>query len=176
MFNKDKYKSLVHYICHRADEEKLGSTKLNKILWFSEATNYLSTGKSITGETFKKDQFGPVPFHILPVINELENSGSITYKDTDYYGYQKKTYHCMAEPELISLSEDEKNIVDNITDVICEEHTATSISELSHNSIWEIAEQGEEIPLYATLVANIEKPNEKAINWARAIALKDQQQ
>lgn len=172
-FNKDKYKSLVHYICYRSKEDKLGSTKLNKILWYSEAINFLITGESITGETFKKEQFGPIPFHILPIIADLEKSGVIACSTVDHHGYPKKNYHCPNSPAQLPLTDDEKIIVDRVADIICERHTAVSISDFSHDDIWDIAENGEQIPLYSFLVSKAEDPTQDVFEWARSIPINE---
>ena len=64
---------------------------------------------------------------------------------------------------MLPLNENEKHIVDHVTDTICEKFTAVSISELSHDSIWEMAEDGEEIPLYAIMASNIEEPSKEEL-------------
>jgi hypothetical protein len=164
--NREKLKSVVHYICHAADKDKLGSTKLNKILWYADSIYYLHTGKSLTGETYIKEKYGPIPKHILPVLDELESCDFIKRGKSDYHGRNKTDYHCMEEPDISSIPKKERMFLDQLIDTICKKHTAVSISNLSHDRIWEIAEQGEEIPLYAIFVSKIKEPSEAAMRWA----------
>jgi len=165
-FNKDKFKATVHHICKIAKTKDLGSTKLNKILWYADSINYLETGQSLTGETYKRIQYGPVPQHILPILDELEECNYLRREKTTYHGYPKTEFHCLEDPCTDLLSEDELLLVDELTDEICKNFTAASISQATHDRIWEIAEQGEEIPLYAMFASNIKDPSEAAKKWA----------
>ena len=64
-----KLKALIHYICYQChDPSVLGATNLNKILWYSDVIAFARAGASITGETYVKQQFGPVPRHILGIL------------------------------------------------------------------------------------------------------------
>ena len=70
--DREKFKTLVHYICWKCDDpSKLGATKLNKIIWFAERSWFLKTGEAISGVKFVKQERGPVPNAILPVLDSL---------------------------------------------------------------------------------------------------------
>jgi hypothetical protein len=53
---------------------------------------------------------------------------------------------------------------------MCQKHTASSMSELSHDIIWEAAEIGEEIPLYTYFASRFGEINEEDIQWAKSRA------
>jgi Protein of unknown function (DUF4065) len=77
-FDRQKFKRLVHYIIWKVGKHDwFGATKLNKILWFVDARAYVLTGKPITGETYARGEFGPIPKHIIPFQNELERERTI---------------------------------------------------------------------------------------------------
>jgi hypothetical protein len=68
VFDRDKFKRLVHYIIWKAGKRDwFGATKLNKVLWFSDTRAYALTGAPITGATYVREQWGPVPKAIMPV-------------------------------------------------------------------------------------------------------------
>jgi hypothetical protein len=72
-------------------------------------------------------------------------------------------------PAVISLdrfSAKEIHIVDALVHEITELHSATSISEKSHDIIWDITEYGEEIPYYASWLRTLEPATEKELAWA----------
>ena len=73
-------------------------------------------------------------------------------------------------PDTAMFSDQELSIVDWWTKHIDEDHTAGSISELSHDYTWEIASMGEEIPLYAVLASRIRAPRGQELEWAKAEA------
>ena len=69
MLDSEKYKAAVHYIIASCDDPiKLGSIKLNKILFYSDSDMFFNTGKSITNDEYIKRQFGPVPKNILEIL------------------------------------------------------------------------------------------------------------
>jgi hypothetical protein len=148
MVSPSKFKSLVHYICsRRADApDTLGAVKLNKILWLADLSAFYERGSAITDSRYIKREFGPVPARIMPALRELENDGVLSVRDADHFGKQKKEYVVHVRKSGDFLRPDEREIVDRLIDHVCDEHTAASVSEASHNHIWKLAEEGEELP------------------------------
>jgi hypothetical protein len=168
MTRRQKFKTLVHYVCsQRADSPAtLGAVKLNKILWLSDLKAFYKLGQSITGARYIKRQFGPVPAAILPVLAELENEGVLTIRNVEHFGKQKKEYivHQYASDDF--LLPEELKIVKKTINIVCDEHTATSISYASHDHIWKAAEDGEEIPHF-TVFAQPGSITAADREWAR---------
>jgi hypothetical protein len=156
-FDKLKFKRLVHYIVWKVGKHDwFGATKLNKVLWFVDARAYTLTGRPITGETYTRGEFGPVPKHILPVQRELEHERTI--RITKEGRLTRIIALSPARPNWFSV--DELQTIDWWANHIAKDHTAASISEQTHDYAWEIAKQGEELPLYAYRVARIKEPSE----------------
>jgi hypothetical protein len=63
-------------------------------------------------------------------------------------------------------------MIDDILEIICTEHTAQSISDTTHDKIWELAEIGEEIPYYTIFASKLGEINEDDIKWAKNVLLK----
>jgi hypothetical protein len=165
-YDGDKFKNLVHYVCSISPNPKvLGATKLNKILWYSELNSFLSLGKPITGAKFVKRQFGPVAKATLPVLENLRSEGAIIIVDTEHFGKPKKEYISLRKPDLSAFSPEEISIITQVTEIICQKHTASSISAATHDDIWEMAEIGEEIPL-STVFAVRGEVTEDDVAWA----------
>lgn len=168
---RSRLTKLVHYVCDRCEDPKrFGATKLNKVLWYADTFAYRSTGKTISGEkAYIKRQFGPVPKRVLQALRDLEDEGDISVRVTAYFGKPKREYHVLRPADSSAFSEDERTIIDGVLRVICDEHTAASISDLSHDLIWEAAEMGEEIPIYAVLAAQAAPPSRDDKKWADAL-------
>lgn len=166
-FAKEKFKSLIHYICWRchSDPSKLGAVKLNKILWLSDFISYYNSGQPITGARYVRRKFGPVPGAIVPALKELETEGALSIRDTTFHGKRKKEYAVKKKPSLKVFDEKELKLIDTVITYVCESHTAKSISEQSHDHLWESAEDGEEIP-YFTIFAKPGEIDEEDRNWA----------
>jgi len=148
--NHSKFKSLVHYVVsRRANEpETLGAVKLNKILWLADLSAFYELGKPITDSRYVKQEFGPVPASVMPALHQLERDGAITIRDADHFGKRKKEYVVHKPVSGDFLEPSERQIVDRIIDDVCDRHTATSVSDATHNHIWKAAEVGEELPLF----------------------------
>ena len=168
MYDPKKFKALVHYVCSRRCDASstLGAVKLNKTLWLSDLSAFYRLGKPITGARYVKRKFGPVPTPILPVLQELESEGVLTVTQADHYGKRKTEYivHVPATDDF--LSPEEKQIVERMISFVCDEHTATSISELSHDHIWRAAEDGEEIPHFTVFAQPGEITDDERV-WAQ---------
>jgi hypothetical protein len=168
-FNREKFKSLVHYICWRVDNPaRLGAVKLNKVLWFSDLATYLHFNSPITGARYVKRQFGPVPAAIVPMIEELKTEGALAARDVEYHNKPKREFFALTRPDLTSFSPDEISVVDQVIEAVCDKHTAASISELTHNEPWEIAEIGEDLPFCTVFSARSGEIDESDITWADA--------
>lgn len=171
--NMDKLIGLVHYICYKChDPAVLGAVKLNKVVWYSDVLSYVDTGKPITGETFIKRQLGPVPKHIQKVLDELKTRGDIVVRDVEYHGYPKREFIAMTKPDISMFTPDEISTIDHVIDTISHKHTATSISMKTHDAVWELAEIGEEIPIYGILASKLGEITEADVKWAKQVLSK----
>ncbi len=176
----DKLSRLVHYVCDEAPNPKLlGATKLNKILYYSDFEAYLQLGAPITGEVYVKQKHGPVPKHVMTVLDRLKESEAIAIAQASGYfaytgepSYAPRLFHSLRRPDIHDFLPDEIRIVDEVIRVICLEHTATSISNLSHDLIWNAAEIGEEIPYFTAFAQLLGDIDAKDIAWAKGTIAK----
>jgi len=166
-FNYEKFKDLVHYICHMADRDELGATKLNKILWFSDMVTYINRGKSLTGSVYVKRQYGPVPKDILQALDDLSTEEKMIVRDIPYFGNTKREYISLTEPDINRFEAFEISLVANIMHHICHHHSAESISDATHDIIWKLADMGEEIPYCAIYGAQLGEITEEDIQWGK---------
>ena len=157
---------LVHKIIHDCsdDPDQLGAIRLNKILWFSDVMAYHLDGKPITKEIYVKRQFGPAPQRIVPVLNDLESNGSISI-DQPEFEFQPTRYTSHKAPKHLSLGNREAHIISTVQDAVLGK-SASQISEMSHDMIWELANEGEPIPLFATLAATRGEITQDTFDWA----------
>jgi hypothetical protein len=149
----DRLADLLHYVIWRSDPAKLGATKLAKICWYSDLESQRMLGKAISHAThYKRLQHGPVPKDLHRVIADLERSGKIAISKATYFGLPKTMYMALTLPAIEHFSSREIAIIDHMAEAICENHTAASISRLSHDDLWEEVEMGDDIPVAAASV------------------------
>jgi len=163
----DKFDDLVHYVIWKCpDATKLGATKLNKILWFADAIHYLRTGHPITAARYVKQQHGPVPQGFLKTRARLEKSRAIAVAEGDLYGYAQTHFHALKRADISGFTAEEISLVDEVIEIIRDGHTATSISALTHDRVWEAAEIGEEMPFHAIYASKDAELTEEDMEWA----------
>ena len=166
-FDQNKFKSLLHYIVWKTgDADGFGATKLYKVLWFSDARAYMLQGEPITGETYVREKYGPLPRHALSLIDELSREGAIRVTADVYFGKSIRHFHSLRLPDKLALTDRQREIVEYWIKHIADEHTAASISEESHDYAWEIATLGEEIPYHAIFATRIREPDGEELKWA----------
>jgi hypothetical protein len=127
------------------------------------------TGKSITGERYVKRQFGPVPPNVVAAIGELAREGKITRGKANHFGFMKREYIAITAADKNAFSADEISLIDMAFEHVCLNHTAMSVSEETHDVIWNIAEMGEEIPYYTAFAAGTGEVDESDLHWAKEV-------
>ena len=162
----EKFTALVHYIIQECTDRpsELGAVRLNKVLWFSDVIAYKLHGRGITGESYVKRQYGPVPKHILQTLEELEREDKILVLEPEYR-FDTRKFIARTAPASQTLSDEERAIAGAVLDDVLG-RTANAVSEMSHDAIWQAAEEGEEIPLFATLAGHDGEITEEVIEWA----------
>lgn len=166
MADREKFKALIHYVCSQSPSLlSLGKVKLNKILWFAERDCYLR-GEPISQVPFIKLQNGPVPRSMESYLRELQNEGTLIVRETEWKGKPKFEFISLKEPSLTGFSAGQISLINRAIQAICRQHTADSISKVSHDEVWDVAEMGEELPLYAAFGRPGEL-TEEDVNWAK---------
>lgn len=165
---RDKLRELTLYISQRCESDpNFGLTKLYKIILFGDVTSYLKFGESITGTAYMKQPFGPVPLHMIQVLEAMQQNNEIVirYEPISIRHNQKRIIPIRPanvdsfRPRDIALIED---IIHE-----CKYDNARTISDKSHGKAWELAKIGEIIPYEAFLIADDQTPNQADIEEAR---------
>lgn len=165
-----KLSDVVHYICaETSNPSLLGKTKLNKILWYADREHYKLYGTPITDAKYIKKQFGPVPELIDSALLELENQNKIAISKRRVITHNKEEYFAIEDPIISSFTPEQIRILENYIEHITNNHTANTISEETHDAIWEMADIGEEIPLYTIYAAELGELDSSDIEKLRAL-------
>ena len=166
--DRNKLKTLVHYVIWKnRNPATLGAIKLNKVPWLVDLLSYVHSGEPVTGEHYRKGQFGPIAMSMVGIVNELQNERKIAVRQTEAYGNLKVDYFALSRPDISMFTADEIYLIDECNDFVCRRHTAMGISHKSHDIIWQLAELGEEIPYEASLASVLGEVTEDDVVWAR---------
>lgn len=165
-FDRAKFKAVVLYVCSHCEPAALGAVKLNKALYYADMLHYLDAGSPLTGATYRKRALGPTCDQILPALRELEAAGEIQITETFYFGYRKKEYQALVEPDVERLSGRARALLDEVIDFVCRNNTAKTISDFSHSTPWEIVEFGEVLPYHNALLLIPNQVSRESFDWA----------
>lgn len=167
-YSEERLKNLIHLVIWEAGSRaNFGATKLYKVSWFSDARHFLLHGMSITGAPYTREKYGPIPKYGFGVRKKLEIEGAIKqWRGTG----NEWVFKAVTPPDTNMFTSEELGIIRYWINHIDEEHTATSISDLSHDYGWDIAKTGEPLPIYAFLASRGREPNTSELSLMQAKA------
>jgi hypothetical protein len=164
--NPDRLAAMAHYVIARCPPEELGATKLNKVLWFTDVFHYRRHGKTVSGvKSYVKRQFGPVPPGIMQAIDALKRDGKINERSVATPAGTRREFVWLQEPDVSAFTPEEIDMLNEVMSLVCKNHSAASISELTHGSLWSETLLGGEIPIGAASVVAGEVTPEVMV-WA----------
>ena len=148
VYDKEKFKNVIHHIIYKYKHEEIGRTILYHLLYFTDFNFYELYEKSLTGMKYINERI------IIPdqkkfdeAINELVKEGKIKeekiilIKNYDYYTYQ---YTALMQPENTFNTKERNVIEENMLKLA--DMDSTTISMYSHgDKPWRISKDGEEI-------------------------------
>jgi hypothetical protein len=170
-FDRKKFKALMLYFSQRGVDERLviGSTKLNKLLFFSDMRAYAELGQPITGARYQKLPFGPAARAMLPVREEMVEEGVVEFEHDDDSLTDVLTP--VERPDVEGVfTEDELRIADAVFEEM-RSMNARAVSDYSHlkSAGWNVVDEGEDIPWESAFVSTDAAPDE-AIELGRKLA------
>jgi hypothetical protein len=77
--NRKKYQHAILYLLHECGNELLGETKLMKLLYYLDFGHFERFRTSVTGDVYRRQQYGPVPVTAGSILTEMERHGLITH-------------------------------------------------------------------------------------------------
>jgi len=143
-FDREKFKAVVHYLCHHAGSD-FGRVKLHKALYFADMLHFIDHGSALTGVDYVKQQFGPTARYLKWALDELKSESKLRISKENYFGLPKYNFESVRDPDANELSREDRSLLDGILEFV-RNHSATALSELSHNEAWHAFEIGDVIP------------------------------
>jgi hypothetical protein len=163
-FNRGKFKELVVYLCasaEKAGDEGFGMVKLNKLLYRSDFEAYRLLGHPITGETYEKQEFGPVARDLPIVLDELAAAGRLRWQSIPRGPRTRKVPTVTPDPnspaDMSVFAAEELRVIQNAERELAS-HGGKRASEWSHEESagWRMAETYGEAIDYATAFISTE--------------------
>lgn len=170
-FKRQKFIELMLYFSQRGLTERLiiGSTRLNKLLFFSDMRTYWELGEPITGARYQRLEFGPAARAMLPVRKELVDNREADFEDRGPDDWAKVIVP-LRKPDLSLFSEDELRIANEVFEEL-RRFNAREVSDYAHlkSAGWNVMEDSEDIP-YEFAFVSTEPASAAAIQRGRELA------
>lgn len=145
--NTKKFINVLLYLLERcAGKPNVGETLIYKMLYFADFNYYERYEEHLTGASYFKLQYGPVPQNIHAIINKMiEEDKSLQRIKTDYHNFKQTRYIPLEKANLLDLKASEKDVLDKVIDQFSD-WSASAISDYSHKDLpWLVSTYGEEI-------------------------------
>lgn len=146
-YDKAKFIELLLYVAKRLEDDPAGGAlKLNKVLYFAEFGHVRVTGSPISGAAFQKLPYGPAPRCLVPVRQELVDSGVVRLEQTAHLG---RTQVRLVPERPANTSVFSKAEIESIEQALeaLRPYNGSEASDLSHEEVgWQIVDEGETIP------------------------------
>ena len=141
-----KFKNVLLYILEKcAGKPNVGETLLYKLLYFSDFNYYELYEEHLSGATYRKLPYGPVPKKIDSIIKSMIDEGGLKRIKTEYHNYPQTRYMPLKKAALTELLASEKEVIDKVIDQFSD-WSASAISDYSHMDIpWLASKDGKDI-------------------------------
>lgn len=168
-----KLAELILYVAKRCeDDERFGTTKLTRILFYSDFLAYALDGVSVTDHPYRRMAWGPAPKSFRQVRERMEERGDLAIQRRRYFDKEQERPIALRDPDLGGFSGRQIAIVDDVIDRLRGED-ASEASELSRRfEGWELVEEGEDIP-YETVFVSTRPLTESEKEYGRTLAAEE---
>jgi uncharacterized phage-associated protein len=124
--NLTKYKNAILYFSKYCNNQYLGVTKLNKLLYYLDFISYRDRKTLVTNDVYVHKEYGPVPARVDDVLGELRESGDLDIRNIPYGDGYKAEFVVKTDPDLSVFNNDEKVLLTKI----CKEFALWSTSKI----------------------------------------------
>lgn len=173
--NDTKTEQMLLYLVTRLQDcPSFGSVLLNKVFYYSDHINYLKRGKTISGLSYVKQEFGPTPApkEFMPLRERMISAGSVEMHEVETFGGRiQKRLVPKKDYQLGHFTSEEVSLMDEVIKQ-CRTFNASEISDNSHNELaWQLAGPLEPLPSFTYLLTKSEL-NQDDLIWAEDRAAK----
>lgn len=163
-------KELMLYIILRSEnDDNFGATKLNKLMFFADFTSYLNTGKSLTNQSYIKQDAGPMLEKYYELRDDLISDGAMVVRNRNHYGYNQVKPIAIREPAIDLFTSRHIDLVNRLISQYWD-CTAKKISDISHAfGGWKYARDYEEI-IYEMALIGVRLLRNEEMEFGKTLA------
>ena len=141
-----RYKNAVLYFIKHCNNNYLGDTKLNKLLYYLDFISYRDTGKKVTGDVYQHLQFGPVPKKAREIISTMVGEEMIEQEEILLEGGGHKVrYKANTDPVMSLFTKSEQQLLEKICKKFKRWDTKKIVAQTHLEAPWFYSTPGERI-------------------------------
>ncbi|MFB6145889.1 MAG: Panacea domain-containing protein [Candidatus Nanohaloarchaea archaeon] len=144
--NSKLKEALLYVLQSFEDIEEVGMTKLSKLLYFADFNYYKENFEPITGETYIREDHGPLATELYDAVEVLKDEGRLfAEKKPIENNVEKWVFEVQDSPEFQTLDESEKRTLSEVVSRLGN-LSSSELAELSHeDNPWQVTEPMEPI-------------------------------
>lgn len=152
--SRARLRELMLFVAERClDDPQFGVTKLNKILFYCDFRAFAKFGKPITGISYNKLPYGPVPTGAESTRQQMERDEEIFVTSEGYSPFLIKQIVPRRAANLDMFSGPEMALIDDVISALADA-TGSQVRNLSHGKAWNSVEMHEAIPYEAIFISD----------------------
>lgn len=146
---------MILYISQKcADDPGFGKTKLNKLMRKIDRLAFVELGDSVTGAEYTRQDQGPCPKYLKPVLERLRLLGDVRVVHRRLWKFQQQRVVAKREPNLTAFSSDQIGLANRVIEAEWGKN-AKQVSDETHGRAWKIANHaGVPIPYEAIFISD----------------------
>ncbi|MFH1087541.1 MAG: type II toxin-antitoxin system antitoxin SocA domain-containing protein [Chloroflexota bacterium] len=144
--NSSKPHNAILYFLHHANNEHLGKLKLMKLLYYLDFDHFEKCGESVTGDAYRKLDYGPAPINGDVVLTDMQQKGLLRIEKVRMGDGEQYRYTPLAEFNACAFSTTEMEVLADVARK-GEHHSRSEIVSATHGEApWRAARMGDLIP------------------------------
>lgn len=145
VYDGRKQENVILYFLNTINNAYLGLTKLMKLLYYVDFEFYEKEGRSVTGDQYVAQYYGPVPQHAMDLLRKLEKSGKIHSEKGILGKYDQIKYYPKGEYHPSVFDSKELAHIEHVAKRF-EHWTASQMTNQTHEEYpWQVTHLGDVI-------------------------------
>jgi len=144
-YNEQKMRQVILFFVHHVGTERLGKTKLMKLLYFADFNYFEKFDESITGAEYRRLRLGPVPTESMPLPEAMALDGDLEITRT-HWGEER--YTPLRDFDASLFSEDELQVLREVAVQWRDTPTKEIVAASHADPPWNAVANSEIIPYY----------------------------
>ncbi len=149
---RERTGALAHFIISNTSPSELGKTKLFKTMWRADVLHYRRYGETVSGlSAYVRMPKGPVPANIYPILDGLKAGGKILERRVNIGDTVRHELIAVEPADPDGFTSREIQSVYRAIEAV-RPLTAAQASEMTHDPVWRVLGDGEDMPVRAAAV------------------------